>query len=117
MSEKTEWEVVDAPQSAHKTDGSDYRSYGRAHSTQGPSPKNFMQAALGRWWQLKLLGAGMVAVAAFVLLLMIGGVLVLTVSIAAVVSLGMAKLVSWLRGKQIAHDTQLSPQRHQPRQP
>jgi hypothetical protein len=44
-------------------------------------------------------------VVAFALLIMIGGVLVLTISIAAVTSFGIARLVAWLRGKQIGRKT------------
>lgn len=114
MSEKTDWELVDTPQSGHKGTDSHHGSQGGGAPQHGSPSARFMQTLLGRWWQLKLLGAGIVAVVALALLIMIGGVLLVTVSLAAIVSLGIAKLVSWLRGKQLGHNTHLSTHQRNP---
>ncbi|MEC4720920.1 hypothetical protein RY831_17275 [Noviherbaspirillum sp. CPCC 100848] len=108
MSEKTEWELVDTPQPNHGGDNPERGARAGVNSEQGKTSTNVLQAMLGRWWQLKLLGAGVAAVVAFALLLMIGGVLVLTISILAALSWGIARMVSWLRGKQLAHRTHIT---------
>jgi hypothetical protein len=105
MSEKTEWELVEPPQPRHEGGRYHHGSHGAAQQDGAPQATHFLQAMLGRWWQLKLLGAGIAAVVALALLIMIGGVLVLTVSIAAVTSFGIARLGAWLRGKQIGRKT------------
>ena len=109
MSEKTEWELVDAPKTTNQNKHFHRGAQDESSQQHDPSPAHFLQALLGRWWQLKLLGAGMVAVIGFTLLLMLGGVLILTLSLAAVVSLAIARLISWVRGKQLGRNTQLSP--------
>lgn len=117
MSEKTEWELVDTPQSSHKSSGYHHGSQQEMRQEKDSSSGYFLQTLLGRWWQLKLLGAGIVAVLALALLITIGGVLVLTLSLATVMSLGIARLISWLRGKQLGDETSLSPQTRHPGRP
>lgn len=105
MSEKTQWELVEPPQARHEDSRYHHGSHGATHQDKSPQAAHFLQAMLGRWWQLKLLGAGIAAVVAFALLIMIGGVLVLTISIAALTSFGIARVIAWLRSKQIGRKT------------
>lgn len=108
MSEKTEWELVDTPQPNHGRDSAGRGAHDGVNSEQGKTSANVLQAMLGRWWQLKLLGAGVAAVVVFALLLMIGGVLVLTISTLAALSWGVARMLSWLRSKQLGHRTHIT---------
>jgi len=50
-------------------------------------------------------GAGVAAFIALALLIMIGGMLVLTISAIALVSFCTARLALWLRGKQLGNTT------------
>jgi hypothetical protein len=84
MTEKAEWEVVDAP---------------RAASRQ--TLAEAMKARLGPWWRWKLAGAAAVASLAVALLIALTGILILGMGIAAVAVIGIRKLGQWLRRNQV----------------
>ncbi|WP_151637564.1 hypothetical protein [Noviherbaspirillum aerium] len=114
MSEKPEWELIDSPQSRQESNGYHHGSQGNASQGTRPSPALFLQALLGKWWLLKLVGAGVAAFIALALLIMIGGMLVLTVSAIALVSFCTARLALWLRGKQLGSKTHMPTRYREP---
>jgi len=80
MTEKTDWEVVDAP----------------AQNRRSPTLTDLLRALLGRRWRWKIAGIGMLAglVLAFVVTLVVtvAGVAVLLIGAGALLSLGNGKL-------------------------
>lgn len=107
MSEKAEWELVDSPQSGQESNGYHHGSQGHASQGTRPSPAHFFQALLGKWWLPKLVGAGVAAFIALAFLIMIGGMLVLTISAVALVFFSAGKLALWLRGKPLGNRTHM----------
>jgi len=85
MSEKVEWEVVD--DSARKS--------GQARSTGAAA-----QALLGPWWRWKLAGMVGLGVIALILVMAAAGVIAIVIALAGLLTLGLARLMQWLRGKQ-----------------
>jgi hypothetical protein len=80
MTEKTEWEVVDAPpQDARQT------------------LQQLMQSLLGPWWRWKLAGLATAAGAALIFFLSVATVFALILMVGAVTSLGVAKARQWMR--------------------
>lgn len=89
MTEKVEWEVVDAPETAGDRHA---RHAGRAHHTAGEA----MQAMLGRWWKWKVAGTAIVTVLTLALFATLTGALVLLFVAGTLLSVGVRKLKQWL---------------------
>ena len=82
MTEKPEWEVVDAPpQDTRQT------------------LQQLLKNMLGPWWRWKIAGLVVAAGAALIFFLTVTAVFVLGVMAVAVVSIGVAKIRQWLRSK------------------
>lgn len=87
MTEKTEWEVVDAPAPGARSHGAGFRL------------PQLLREILGPHWKWKIAGAAVVAGLALGLVLAIAGVAIVTLTAVALVSFAIAKLRQWLRGK------------------
>ncbi|HJV76238.1 MAG TPA: hypothetical protein VJ654_18605 [Noviherbaspirillum sp.] len=83
MTEKAEWELVDAPLPGTR-----------------PTLREVLRALLGRHWGWKLFGAAIIASLALTLMLMLTGMAVLLVTATALLSLGIGKLRQWLGRRQ-----------------
>jgi hypothetical protein len=89
MTEKTEWEVVDAPSPNQGHQG---------HQEQArPTIWRLMKTLLGPWWQWKVAGVAIVAGMALVLFAALTGVAVLLMSATAITLFGIGKVRQWLR--------------------
>jgi hypothetical protein len=88
MSEKMEWEVVDAPMPEAPLPN------GR------PTFKLLMQALLGRWWRWKLLGIALAASLLLAVLVSLAGIALLVVSSVALLSFAIGKFRQSLRRAQ-----------------
>lgn len=79
MTEKPEWELLDAP-------------------PQGARPKlrDILKALLGPHWRWKMFGAALVASLALTLMLMLAGVAVVLIVAGTLLSFGIGKLRRWL---------------------
>ncbi|GIZ52298.1 hypothetical protein [Noviherbaspirillum aridicola] len=84
MTEKIEWEVVD--ETTTKTGGA---------RRAGPAA----QPMLGPWWRWKVAALFALGALALVLLIAVAGVIAVAVAVTALVSLGIARIAYWLRGK------------------
>lgn len=83
MTEKTEWELVDAPSPGTR-----------------PTLRDVLKALLGPHWRWKIAGAAVVASVALALLLTLTGVAALLLVAVAILSIGVGKLRHWLgRGR------------------
>lgn len=100
MSDKVEWEIVDETTS---NTGSSHTKSADAHAGTGAStsgPRAAAQAMLGPWWRWKLAAMFALGAVALVLLVAVAGVIAVAVTVAALVSFGVARVAYWLRGKQ-----------------
>lgn len=79
MTEKTEWELIDAPSS----------------DTQS-KPGHLLKKLLGPWWRWKLAGAATVASMALVFFATLAGMIILLVLAGTILSFGIGKLRRWL---------------------
>lgn len=79
MTEKAEWELVDAPLPGAR-----------------PTLREVLKALLGRHWGWKLLGTAIIASLVLALMVMLTGMAVLLVTAGAVLSIGIGKLRQWL---------------------
>ena len=75
MTEKAEWELVDAPLPGAR-----------------PTLREVLKALLGRHWGWKLLGTAIIASLVLALMVMLTGMAVLLVTVGAVLSIGIGKL-------------------------
>lgn len=81
MTEKTEWEVVDAdapPQDTRQT------------------LQQLMKNMLGPWWRWKVAGVVIAAGAALMFFLTVTAIFILGVMAAAIISIGIGKVRQWL---------------------
>lgn len=83
MTEKTEWEIVDAP----------------AQDAPRQTPPQFLKHMLGPWWRWKIAGLVVAAGAALMFFLTIAAVFILGVMVVAVLSIGVGKVRQWLRAR------------------
>ena len=82
MTEKPEWEIVDAaPQDARQT------------------AQQLLKNMLGPWWRWKIAGLVIAAGAALMFFLTISAVFILGVMVVAVLSIGAGKVRQWLRAR------------------
>jgi hypothetical protein len=79
MSNKVEWELVDAPAS---------------RSSQ--SATHFLKALLGPWWKWKVGGAAIVTGAVLLLLATVAGIVILGLLAVALLSLAVHHVRAWL---------------------
>lgn len=79
MTEKAEWELIDAPLPGTR-----------------PTLREVLKALLGRYWGWKLLGTAILASVVLALMVMLTGMAVLLVTAGAVLSIGIGKLRQWL---------------------
>lgn len=79
MTEKSEWELVDAPLPGTR-----------------PTLREVLKALLGRHWGWKLLGMAIIASAVLALMVMLTGMAVLLVTAGAILSIGIGKVRQWL---------------------
>jgi predicted lipid-binding transport protein (Tim44 family) len=79
MSEKIEWEVVDAPAPQ------------QARPQARPTLKLLLQALLGRWWRWKLFGIAVAVCLLLAVLISVAGVALLVVSVAGLLSFAISK--------------------------
>jgi hypothetical protein len=89
VTEKVEWEVVDAPSPESNS-----------HQRQPHTHKHLLEALLGRWWRWKIAGVATVAILALVFFFTLASIFILVVPAIAVLSLGISKLGQWLRREQ-----------------
>lgn len=82
MTEKTEWEVVDAPSQDRR-----------------PSLQQLLRNLLGRWWRWKIAGVAVVLGLALTFFLTVAAVFVVGLVTVALISLVVAKLRLWLRSR------------------
>ncbi|HYD59879.1 MAG TPA: hypothetical protein VEC35_05975 [Noviherbaspirillum sp.] len=87
MTEKVEWEVVDAPEAT-----GEHRAHRQARYAAGEA----MHAMLGRWWKWKVAGTAIVSVLTLALFATLTGALVLLFVAGTLLSLGVRKLKQWL---------------------
>jgi|GEM_PF-3230665 len=80
MIEKTEWEIVDAPE-----------------ATTRQSARHTMEAMLGRRWKWKLTGATVFGLITVALIATLTGLMVLAVTLGTLLSFGVRKLKQLLR--------------------
>ncbi|HJU71664.1 MAG TPA: hypothetical protein VJ603_07450 [Paucimonas sp.] len=85
MSEKIEWEVVDAPMPGAQHAGAQYTRV------------NMLQSMLGRHWKLKVAAMAVAGLAVLVFVLMLAGVALVLMAGAVLLSVGIAKLQRFLR--------------------
>jgi hypothetical protein len=115
MSEKTEWEIVDADaaqasnasdaNSANaagwsEADGAAHRAAGgHAYARFGTSAglPHAMRTLLGPWWRWKLAVAALLLVLFVILAATVAGAAVLVMTLVATVSFALAKLRQWLQ--------------------
>lgn len=89
MTEKTDWEVVDAP----------------SPNTRPPL-RQLMKKLLGRWWRWKLGGAAVLAGLAVAFFAAVIGVIVVVMIVGVILSLGVNKIRRWLHhGRASTHPT------------
>ncbi len=86
MSEKAEWEVVDAPIPDTRQTG--------AH---------WMEATLGRYWKLKVAGMVIAGIAVLVFVVMLTGVVIVLMAGVALLSIAIAKLRKFLHANRHRH--------------
>ena len=82
MTEKVDWELVDAPSSS---------DHGKRRAT-----REAMHAMLGRWWKWKIAGTAVVTVLTLALFATLTGALVLLFVAGTLLSIGVRKLKQWL---------------------
>ena len=85
MTERVEWEVVDAPSST---------SRGKRYATG-----EAMRALLGRGWKWKIAGTAVVSALILALFATLTGALVLLFAAGTLVTVGVRKLKHWLAGE------------------
>ena len=83
MTEKVEWEVVDAPASNQGT---------------RRAARETMQAMLGRWWKWKIAGTAIVSVLTLAFFATLTGALVLLFAAGTLLTVAVRKLKHWLAG-------------------
>lgn len=81
MTEKTEWEVIDAPAPAARE-----------------TLRQLLARLLGPWWRWKVVGGLTLAGVALAALAALAGIVVIFMAAAALVSIAVAKTMHWLRG-------------------
>jgi hypothetical protein len=91
MTEKTEWELVDAPASESA------EAQQRQKQAQQQTLWRSMQALLGPWWRWKLAGTAILAAATLAFFITVTGVAIVLLSAAALVALGVNKVRQVLR--------------------
>lgn len=84
MTEKTEWEIVDADASPQDT---------------RQTLHQLMKNMLGTWWRWKVAGVAIAAGAALMFFLTVTAIFILGVMAAAIVSIGVGKLRQWFRAR------------------
>jgi hypothetical protein len=92
MTEKVEWEVVDAPEAVNARH---QRRANHAHHARRATGEA-MHAMLGRWWKWKIAGTAVVTVVTLALFATLTGALVLLFVAGTLLSVGVRKLKQWL---------------------
>jgi hypothetical protein len=95
MSEKMEWEVVDAPMPEAPLPNA------------RPTLTQLMQALLGRWWRWKLFGVALAVSLLLAVLVSLASIAMLVVSVAALLSFAIGKFRQSLRRAHAGHGRQL----------
>lgn len=95
MSEKIEWEVVDAPAPQ------------QARPQARPTLKLLLQALLGRWWRWKLFGIAVAICLTLALVISLAGVTLLVVSVAGLLSFVISKFRQSFNPASAAHGGKL----------
>jgi hypothetical protein len=98
MSDKIEWEVVDAPM----PEGPSPQAQAR------PALKQLLQALLGRWWRWKLFGIAVAASLLLAVLVSLAGIALLVVSVVALLSFAIGKFRQSLRAASSGHGGKLT---------
>jgi apolipoprotein N-acyltransferase len=86
MSDKTEWEVLDAPSPGEQA----------RDPRQGLS--HLLRQLLGPYWKWKIAGAAAIGGLALAVLIALTGVVLVTLTAVAVLSIVVAAVRGWLRG-------------------
>lgn len=92
MTEKTEWEIVDAPASSSSSSAS---SSG-ASEAQRQSLWRTMQVLLGPWWRWKIAGTAILAVLTLVFFITLTGMAIVVLAAGGAIALGVSKVRQWL---------------------
>lgn len=82
MTERVDWELIDAPQEG---------GAGGARRT----PRDAMQAMLGRWWKWKLAGTAAVSLLTLAFFATLTGALVLLFALGTLLAAGVRRLKQW----------------------
>lgn len=80
MTERVEWEVVDAPAPGKR-----------------PTMQQLMKTLLGPWWRWKIAGAATVAAVVVVFFATLTGIILLLMVAIGIMSVGIGKFRRWLR--------------------
>ncbi|MDB5727336.1 MAG: hypothetical protein JWQ00_541 [Noviherbaspirillum sp.] len=98
MTEKPEWEVLDAPSPGAQSRGA------------RQSLPQLLKAMFGPRWKWKIAAVAVVAGLALAILLAVAGIVVITVTAVALVSIGVATVRSWLSGNKAGkHNVSVPP--------
>lgn len=81
MTDKTEWEVVDAPSEAAPQ-----------------SPTHLLKSLLGPWWRWKIGAVAVIAAATLTVFAMVALSVLIVMAIATSIFLGIRLLLHWLHG-------------------
>jgi hypothetical protein len=97
VTEKTEWELVDADAPSSSNRSGAYDAYGNAYDGKAPqSPMHLLKAVLGPYWRWKIAGLAIVASLALILLATVAGVFMVTMSAVVIMAVIIRKLKYWL---------------------